>query len=54
MAWGRYLCVRIVIDIRKLLKRGRKIVVPGGGNELVIFKYEKLPNFYYVCCRLDH
>ena len=54
IAWGRYLRVRVIIDISKPLKRGSKIVVPRGGNELVIFKYEKLPDFCYVCGRRDH
>ncbi|XWS61009.1 hypothetical protein CRYUN_Cryun07bG0088500 [Craigia yunnanensis] len=54
MAWGCYLRVRVSINISKQLKKGSKIIVLGSGNELVIFKYEKLPDFCYVYGRLDH
>ena len=46
--------MRVVIDISKPLKKGSKIEILGGGNELAIFKYEKLPDFCYICGRLDH
>ena len=54
IAWGRYLRVRVMIDIRKPLKRGSNVAIPESGNELILFKYEKLPDFCYVCGRLDH
>ena len=40
MAFGRYLQVRVLINISKSLKRGSKITVICGENILAIFKYE--------------
>ena len=54
LAWRWYLRVRVMINITKLLKRGSKIAVTGQGSKLEIFKYERLPNFYYICGCLDH
>ena len=54
MAWGRYLRVRISINISKPLKRGSKIIVARGETVFAIFKYERLLDFCYICGRLDH
>lgn len=50
---GRSLRVKVAIDIRKPLKRGT--VVRYQGRDLrVYFKYERLPNFCFVCGRIGH
>ena len=54
MAFGRYLRVRVLINISKPLKRGSRITAMGGENILAIFKYERLPDFCYLYGRLDH
>ena len=54
MAWGRYLRVRVVKDITKPLKRGSKLAVVGQGSVIAVFKYERLPDFCYICGCLDH
>ena len=54
MAWGRYIRVRVAINISKSLKRGTRIAVERKGSMLVVFKYEKLANFCYVYGCLDH
>ena len=54
MAFGRYLRVRVLINISKPLKRGSKITAICGENILAIFKYERLPDFCYICSQLDH
>ena len=54
VAWGRYLKVRVSINTSKSLKRGKMLSVPGGGRVLAMFRYEHLPDFCYVCGRLDH
>ena len=54
MAWGKFLRVRVAINISKPLKRGTRITIEGKGSMLVVFKYEKLPDFCYVCGCLDH
>jgi hypothetical protein len=53
VGWGRFLRVRVLIDITKPLERGRALKV----NERSIwvsFKYEKLPHFCYICGRIVH
>ena len=40
MAFGRYLRVKVSINISKPLKRGSKITVTKGESTLAIFKYE--------------
>ena len=54
MAWGRYLRVRIIINFKKPLKRGSRITISRSGSVIVVFKYEKLPDFCYMCGYLDH
>ena len=52
--WGKYLQVRVSIDVTKKLVRGKKVTIEGGEAKWVFFKYERLPNFCYQCGRLDH
>ncbi|XVE52439.1 hypothetical protein DITRI_Ditri02bG0122400 [Diplodiscus trichospermus] len=54
MAWGKYLRVRVLINITKPLKRGQRVVVEGGKKIRTTFKYERLPDFCYVCGMPDH
>ena len=44
--WGKSLRVRVKIDIHKKLVRGKKIVIEGGEQRWIAFKYERLPNFF--------
>jgi hypothetical protein len=56
MAAGRYLGVKVRIDIRKPLRRG--ITVDMGEEEeeerWCPLKYEFLPDFCYICGRIEH
>ncbi|KAK9998028.1 hypothetical protein SO802_017631 [Lithocarpus litseifolius] len=52
--WGKYLRVRVCIDVTKHLVCGKKITIEGGESKWVIFKYERLPNFRYRCGLLNH
>ena len=54
VAWGKHLTVKVSINTSKPLKRGKMISVEGGGRVLAMFRYERLPDFCYVCGRLDH
>lgn len=53
-AWGKSLRVRTLLDITKLLKRGRKLTIEGGGKLIMTFHYVKVNDFCYVYGRLDH
>jgi hypothetical protein len=50
---GRFLRLKVLIDLRKPLKRGT--VIKSQDRSLkVYFKYERLPNFCFVCGRIGH
>lgn len=53
IAWGRCLRVRILINVTKPLVRGMKVEF-NGNTSVVIFRYEKLCDFYFICGKLDH
>ncbi|CAN1818576.1 hypothetical protein LINPERHAP1_LOCUS28428 [Linum perenne] len=46
--------IRVRLDDRKPLKREKKVRAEGGESVTCVFKYEKLPNFCYICGRLGH
>nr|POE57175.1 uncharacterized protein CFP56_01831 [Quercus suber] len=52
--WGKYLRVRVKIDVTKKLVRGKKVKIEGGEQRWISFKYERLPNFCYSCGMLNH
>uniref|UniRef100_A0A2N9HU49 CCHC-type domain-containing protein n=1 Tax=Fagus sylvatica TaxID=28930 RepID=A0A2N9HU49_FAGSY len=57
LGWGKYLHIRVEMDVREPLLRGR--IVQGEEGEGVApywvdFKYEHLPIFCYRCGRLGH
>lgn len=53
IAWGKCLRVRVLINVTKPLVRGTKVDF-NGCTSVVIFRYEKLCDFCYLCGRLDH
>ena len=52
--WGRYLRVKVKVDVSKKLVRGKKIAFEGREQRWIAFKYERLPNFCYRCGLLNH
>ena len=63
--WGKFLRVRVQIDVTKKIVRGKRIVtkknirgkrivIEGGEQRWISFKYERLPNFCYHCGLLNH
>lgn len=50
---GKFLRVKAEIDLKKPLKRGTVIKYQGKSLR-VFFKYERLPNFCYICGRVGH
>ena len=51
---GRFMRVRVTIDLNLPLCRGRLVSLANGDRVWVYFKYERLPNICYWCGRLDH
>ena len=51
---GNSMRVRVNIDIRQPLCRGRKIGVGGSADQWISFKYERLTNFCYWCGLITH
>ncbi|OMP03234.1 hypothetical protein COLO4_10561 [Corchorus olitorius] len=54
VAWGKFLRIRACLNVNKPLRRGMILTAPNGGKILVSFRYEKLPDFCYVCGCLNH
>ena len=52
--WGKFLRVRVQIDVTKKIVKGKRIIVEGGEQRWITFKYERLPNFCYHCGLLNH
>ena len=52
--WGQCLRVRIKINVTKKLVKGKKIKFGDNDHRWVFFKYERLPNFCYICGKLGH
>ena len=42
------------IDVTKKLVRGKKVMIEGGEQRWINFRYERLPNFCYRCGLLNH
>ena len=51
---GNFLRVRVGINVRRPLSRGRKVMLGDGREVWVNFKYEKMPNFCYWCGLVSH
>lgn len=52
--WRDFMRVRTRLDVRYPLKRCKKLVLTGGRDVKVKFRYEKLPIFCYICGRIGH
>ena len=52
--WGRYLCVRIQMDVTKKLIGAKKVSIENDEPRWVFFKYERLPNFCYLYGRIGY
>ncbi|KAI8016633.1 Uncharacterized protein LOK49_LG05G03299 [Camellia lanceoleosa] len=53
-AWGRFLRIRVKINVSHALRWGMKISLPGRNVVWVSFTYERLPNFCYFCGKIGH
>jgi hypothetical protein len=54
LGWGRFLRVRVEIDITQPLLRGKILEITDNKPFWVDFRYEHLPIFCYRCGRLGH
>lgn len=52
--WGRYLHIRIQLDVTRKLIRAKKVSIEQDEPRWVFFRYERLPNFCYVCGLIGH
>lgn len=50
---GEYLQVKIQLDLKKPLSRGRMLKVQGRSVK-VVFQYERLPRYCFQCCCIKH
>ena len=51
---GKFIQIRVLMDISMPLCQGRKVHLGEYGLKWVDFKYERLPIFYYLYGRIDH
>lgn len=51
---GKFLQVRVRLDVEQPLCQGTKLFQPNGDVELIEFRYEKLPKLCYGCSRIGH
>ncbi|CAL9013385.1 unnamed protein product, partial [Prunus brigantina] len=51
---GKFLRIRVSVDVSKPLRRGKKMLLPSGNNVFVEFRYERLPEFCFCCGRMGH
>lgn len=47
--WREYLRVRVTIDLEKPLKRRMKVKKSGNEWFWIVFKYENVPTFCFIC-----
>lgn len=52
--WGRYLRVKVQLDVTKKLIQAKKVSIEDDEPRWVFFRYERLPNFCYVCGLIGH
>lgn len=53
VSWGKYLRVRIILDLSKPLSRGRRLKLRDR-SIWILFQYEKIPRFCFKCGTIRH
>ncbi|XP_059457696.1 uncharacterized protein LOC132187382 [Corylus avellana] len=53
IGWGKYLRVRVKMDLTKPIPRGRRITLLGN-TVWVPFQFERLPHFCFLCGKFRH
>lgn len=49
-----FMRIRVRIDVRLPLKKGKKVKKPGSDWSVCCFRYEKLPTFCFICGLIGH
>lgn len=52
--WRTFMRIKVKLDVRKPLKKEKKVRHTGGDWKTVRFKYERLGNFCFLCGILGH
>ncbi|KAL8488366.1 hypothetical protein ACS0TY_024590 [Phlomoides rotata] len=52
--WRPYMRIRVEVSVDDPLKTGRGIKIANGATAMVLFKYERLNLFCFLCGRLGH
>ncbi|XVF59039.1 hypothetical protein PTKIN_Ptkin07bG0242100 [Pterospermum kingtungense] len=52
--WRSYMRIRVSVDVRKPIKRRKKVALSDGKQTFITFKYEKLSTFCFVYGLLGH
>lgn len=50
--WKNYMCIRVLVDVRKALLKEKMIKRGRGAWWIIQFKYEKLGQLCYLCGHL--
>lgn len=53
-SWKSYIRIKVLVDVRKPLKRSKKISKQVGEAKVVKFKYERLGVFCFLCGCIGH
>lgn len=53
-SWKMFMRIRVLVDVTKPLKRRMKLKKAGGQWFWADFRYERLPNFCFICGILGH
>ncbi|KAJ4825497.1 hypothetical protein Tsubulata_035017 [Turnera subulata] len=52
--WGKFVRVRVNMGVDKPIRKSLMIRTGKGDKVEILYRYEGLPNFCYLCGRLDH
>ncbi|KAJ4844126.1 hypothetical protein Tsubulata_026073 [Turnera subulata] len=52
--WGKFVRARVLMHVEKSIRKSLFIRTGKGEKVEVTYRYEGLPNFYYICGRMDH
>ena len=54
IGWDRFMCVQVMLDVTKPIRRLQKFRHTDGKNRSVEFKYKRLPIFCFRCGVMGH